>query len=70
MVLLCNQSVDGGAALDRLLEGLRSAAQQGRWQPRPDSERRRLELLPQSAPLPWDELMHSGAYQHALERLP
>ena len=70
MVLLCNQSIDGGGPIDRLLEGLRSAVQQGRWQPWPDSERRRLELLPQSAPLPWDELMHSGAYQHALERLP
>jgi beta-N-acetylhexosaminidase len=70
MVLLCNQSIDGGAPIDRLLEGLRSAMQQGRWQPWPDSERRRLELLPQSAPLPWDELMHTSAYQHALERLP
>jgi len=70
MVLLCNQSIDGGGPIDRLLEGLRSAVQQGRWQPWPDSERRRLELLPQSAPLPWDELMHASAYQHALERLP
>jgi beta-N-acetylhexosaminidase len=70
MVLLCNQSVAGGAAVDALLDGLRSAAQQGRWQALPDSERRRLDLLPQSAPLPWDELMHASAYQHALERLP
>lgn len=70
MVLLCNQSVDGGAAVDALLDGLRAAQRQGRWQPSEDSERRRLELLPQSAPLSWDELMHQAAYQHALERLP
>lgn len=70
MVLLCNQSVDGGAAVDALLDGLRAAQRQDRWRPSADSERRRLDLLPQSAPLPWDELMHQGSYQHALERLP
>ena len=70
MVLLCNQSPGGGDAVDALLDGLDQAAQQGRWQAQPDSERRRLDLLPQSAPLPWDELMHASAYQHALERLP
>ena len=30
----------------------------GRWQADPDSEARRLDLLPQTAPLAWDELMH------------
>ena len=25
---------------------------------------------PQTPPLPWDELMHQPAYQHALEKLP
>ncbi|MBC7939894.1 MAG: beta-N-acetylhexosaminidase, partial [Chitinophagaceae bacterium] len=35
-----------------------------------DSERRRLALLPQTAPLGWDDLMRDAAYQHALERLP
>ncbi len=70
MVLLCNQSAGDGAAVDALLDGLAAAERQGRWQAQADSERRRLELLPQSAPLPWDELMHQGAYQHALERLP
>ena len=35
-----------------------------------DLEARRLALLPQTAPLTWDELMHQGAYQRALERLP
>ena len=70
MVLLCNQSLDGGAAVDALLDGLADAQARGRWQPQADSEARRLELLPQSPPLPWDELMHQAAYQHALERLP
>jgi len=71
MVLLCNQSkVDGGRPVDELLDGLQAALEQGRWQADPHSEARRLELLPQSAPLPWDELMHSPAYQAALDRLP
>ena len=70
MVLLCNQSVDGGAAVDALLEGLSAAQRSGDWRPDVDSESRRLDLLPSSPPLPWDELMHQPAYQHALERLP
>jgi beta-N-acetylhexosaminidase len=70
LVLLCNQSVDGGAAVDALLEGLAQGQSEGRWQADPDSEARRLALLPRSAPLGWDDLMHLPAYQHALERLP
>ena len=70
MVLLCNQSIDGGAAIDALLDGLERAANDGRWQPDPDAEGRRLALLPRSPPLAWDELMHHAPYQHALERLP
>jgi beta-N-acetylhexosaminidase len=70
MVLLCNQSVDGGAALDTLLDDLLQAQSQGHWQPDPDSEARRLDLLPQTAPFSWDDLMHQAAYQHSLERLP
>ena len=70
MVLLCNQSGDGGAALDTLLDDLLEAQSQRHWQPDPDSEARRLDLLPQTAPFGWDDLMHQAAYQHALERLP
>jgi beta-N-acetylhexosaminidase len=71
LVLLCNQSkVDGGRPVDELLDGLQTALDQGRWQADPHSEARRLDLLPQTAPLPWDELMHSPSYQQALERLP
>ena len=70
MVLLCNQSVDGGAAVDALLEGLLELQRAGHWHPDPDSEARRLALLPQTAPFSWDDLMHQAAYQRALERLP
>ena len=70
LVLLCNQTLTGGAAVDELLGGLQQAAAEGRWQPDPDSEQRRLALLPQTAPLAWDELMHDAVYQRALERLP
>ncbi len=69
MVLLCNQSVDGGAAVDALLDGLAARADQGGWQPDPHAEQRRLDLLPQTEPLAWDELMLQPAYQRALERL-
>jgi beta-N-acetylhexosaminidase len=69
MVLLCNQSVDGGAAVDELLEGLSSALSAGQWQADAASEARRQALLPTSAPLPWDDLMRSSAYRHAIDRL-
>ena len=62
--------VDGGAAVDDLLDGLLAAQARGGWQADPDSEARRLDLLPQTAPFTWDDLMHQPAYQRALERLP
>jgi beta-N-acetylhexosaminidase len=70
MVLLCNQSTDGGQAVDHLLDGLTEAHAQGHWQPDADSEARRLDLLPQVAPQTWDDLMRLPAYQSALQRLP
>jgi len=71
MVLLCNQTlVDDGKSVDELLEGLTRAARDGQWHPDPDSEHRRLALLPQLPPLGWDDLMHDPVYQRALERLP
>jgi len=69
VVLLCNQSVDGGAAVDQLLDGLMAARADGRWQASADSEARRRQLLPVNAPLAWDELMHASAYRHALDCL-
>ncbi|WP_271008583.1 beta-N-acetylhexosaminidase [Paucibacter sp. B51] len=71
LVLLCNQSnVDGGRALDEFLDGLQAAQARGEWQPSAESEARRAGLLPQSAPLTWDELMHEPAYHQALQTLP
>jgi beta-N-acetylhexosaminidase len=70
LVLLCNQSVDGGEAVDALLDDLAAAAAAGRWFPNPDAEQRRLALLPGSPPLAWDDLMHDVVYQRSLERLP
>jgi beta-N-acetylhexosaminidase len=70
MVLLCNQSLNGGEPVDALIEGLHAQAAAGLWAPNPDSEARRVALLPQTPPMPWDELMHTPLYQRALERLP
>jgi beta-N-acetylhexosaminidase len=70
MVLLCNQSVDGGAAVDELIEGLDQARRNAQWRPNGASEQRRLALLPASPALHWDELMTHGAYRHALDLLP
>ena len=70
LLLLCNQSkVDGGRPVDALLDGLQAALERGQWQADPMSEQRRIDLLPQSPPLTWDELMHDARYQRALERL-
>jgi beta-N-acetylhexosaminidase len=69
LVLLCNQSADGGAAVDALLAGLEAAQAEGRWHSDPDSEARRRALLPAMPPLAWDELMHEARYRRALERL-
>lgn len=70
LVLLCNQSLQGGAPVDALLDGLSEALAKGQWAASADSEARRLDLLPQTAPLTWDELMHQPQYQQALSRLP
>lgn len=70
LLLLCNQSLAGGAKLDAWLDGMEQALAQGDWQCNPQSEQRRLALLPQTAPLAWDELMQYPAYLQALEQLP
>ncbi|KAF1045820.1 beta-N-acetylhexosaminidase [Xylophilus sp.] len=70
LVLLCNQSLGDGRPVDELSDGLEAAGQSGRWQPSEDSESRRFALLPQTEPLPWDELMLQPAYVRALEQLP
>ncbi len=70
MVLLCNQSLDGGAAVDELLAGMTEAQLKGEWEPLEASEARRLALLPAKPALPWDELMVEPAYMHALGLIP
>jgi beta-N-acetylhexosaminidase len=70
MVLLCNQSLDGGAAVDALIDGLTEAQLKGGWQPSEASEERRLALLPRSATPDWDALMVQPDYMHALGLLP
>lgn len=70
MALLCNQSLNGGAAVDEWLEGMQSALDAGRWNANADSESRRLALLPETLPQSWDELMLQPAYRNALDRLP
>jgi beta-N-acetylhexosaminidase len=70
LALLCNQSLGEGSALDELLDGMSAARHTGRWQPQPRSEERRLALLPETLPLPWDELMLHPAYMRALDWLP
>jgi beta-N-acetylhexosaminidase len=70
MVLLCNQSLDGGRAVDELIEGMTEAQLKGQWQPLDASEERRLALLPATPAPEWDELMVSSAYMRALDLLP
>ena len=70
MVLLCNQSVDGGKAVDELLNGMTEALIKGRWEALESSELRRLDLLPSKGALTWDDLMLHPAYMHAMGLIP
>lgn len=70
MVLLCNQSLDGGQAVDGLIDGVTEAQIKGHWHPDEASEDRRLALLPATPSPGWDDLMVSRAYMHALDLLP
>jgi beta-N-acetylhexosaminidase len=70
LVLLCNQSLDGGQAVDELMDGLTEAQLKGDWQPQEASEERRLSLVPHSRATDWDDLMVHSAYMQALSMLP
>ena len=70
MVLLCNQSVDGGKAVDDLLGGMAEALLKGQWEALESSEMRRLDLLPTTPAHEWDELMLHPAYMHAMGLIP
>ena len=69
LALVCNQSLDGGHALDELLDNMAEAAVKGRWQPQEMSELRRRALLPAAPALAWDDLVRSPHYMQALEML-
>lgn len=70
LVLLCNQSVGEGRAVDELLDGLAEAQLKGGWTPDPVSEQRRLALLPSGVGPDWDDLMVQPRYMQALRTLP
>ncbi len=67
MVLLCNQSMDGGEAVDDLINGLTEANVKGHWQMSEVSDERRIALLPHAPALAWDDLMVHPSYMAALD---
>lgn len=70
MVLLCNQSIDGGKAVDELLDGMTRAQLRQQWEALEASEGRRRDLLPTTSAIAWDDLMLHPAYMHALGLVP
>jgi beta-N-acetylhexosaminidase len=70
MVLLCNQSIDGGKAVDELLDGMTQAQLRQQWEALEASEERRRDLLPATPAIAWDDLMLHPAYMHALGLVP
>ncbi len=70
MVLLCNQSVDGGEAVDELINGMVEAVVKEQWIPCEASDLRRLALLPTTPAPDWDALMVQPSYMQALSLLP
>lgn len=70
MVLLCNQSPDGGRAVDELIDGVTEAQLKGDWQPLEASAERRRALLARTPAPAWDDLMVQQDYMHALSLVP
>ena len=70
MVLLCNQSVDGGQAVDGLIAGMVESLVKGQWLPCEASDLRRLALLPTTSAPEWNALMLQPSYMQALSLLP
>ena len=70
MVLLCNQSVDGGEAVDELINGMVEAVVREQWLPCEASDLRRLALRPTTPAPEWDALMVQPSYMQALSLLP
>ena len=70
LVLLCNQSLGQGQAVDDLIDGLSESLLKGHWQAQDRSDERRLALLPTTQSPDWDSLMVSPAYMQALDLIP
>jgi len=70
LILLCNQSVGDGHAVDAMLDGLAEGCLKHHWIASEASEMRRQALLPKNSPLAWDALMTDPAYVRALDLLP
>ncbi len=70
LVLLCNQSLGEGGAVDELLDGLTEAQVREQWHPADASEQRRLALLPATPAPAWNDLMTEPRYMQALGLIP
>jgi len=70
LVLLCNQSVGEGRAVDEMLDDLSEALLKHRWHASDASELRRRALLPTTPAPEWDALMRDPRYLRALDLLP
>ncbi|MCZ2498304.1 beta-N-acetylhexosaminidase [Xylophilus sp. Kf1] len=64
LLLLCNQSLGDGRALDVLIDGVAEACAGGQ-RLRADSERRRRALMPRGDALSWGALQADPGYRHA-----
>ena len=69
LVLLCNQSVDGGAVSMNCSRAWSAASDEGRWQLDPDSgaAHQAAAAEPSAA---WDDLMHDAGYQRCSNACP
>ena len=70
LALICNQSVGKSRELDDVLEAFEAALRDKRFLPSAESEKRRRALLPNTASLPWGELVASPLYRRARALLP
>ena len=70
LILLCNQSLGDGHAVDAMLDDLAEGLLKHHWWSSEASEMRRQALLPKNSPLAWDALMTDPAYMRALDLLP
>ena len=64
LLLLCNQSLGDGRALDAMIDGVAEACA-ARPHLQAESERRRLALLPRGEARYWGDLQADPAYRHA-----